>query len=255
MDQKWTALLEDIAYDMTHQKRGRAILINNENFDNHKQRKGTDVDAKRIQKCFIELGFEVVRKNDKKVSEMMNLLEKESQRDHSTSDCLVVIILSHGEEGRVFGTDYAVHLDQLTTLFDSTNCPSLAGKPKLFFIQACRGTDFDDGVVVKSDDEPDGIGMDSHGFALDQDFLLAFATVNGYYSWRNRKNGSWFIQALCDVFSRHSNTLDLLSMMTRVNNSVAFTYQSSQSTGGKKQIPCMISKLTKDLYFTPKSKR
>ncbi|XP_077983419.1 caspase-7-like [Glandiceps talaboti] len=214
-----------------------------------KQRVGTKVDAENVKSSFRRLGFDVTQNDDLTVHKMIALLEKVSKDDHRDHDCIAIIILSHGEEDVVYGTDGYVEVDQLTSYFSEDNCPSLAGKPKLFFMQACRGYEFDDGVIVKSD-ETDGVGIDSQSLNLEKDFLMAYATVNGYYSWRNRALGAWFIQALCDVFGRYGNTMDLMSMLTRVNNIVAHKFESSQ--GSKKQIPCAMSKLTKDLYFKPK---
>lgn len=31
------------------------------------------------------------------------------------------------------------------------------------------------------------------------DFLIAYSTIPGFYSWRNTSAGSWFVQALCYV--------------------------------------------------------
>lgn len=59
---------------------------------------------------------------------------------HAMADCTVVCILSHGEEGYIFGADgRKFELDAIFQLFDNTCCPDLRGKPKLFIIQACRG--------------------------------------------------------------------------------------------------------------------
>ncbi|KAL1466975.1 hypothetical protein MTO96_042396, partial [Rhipicephalus appendiculatus] len=57
------------------------------------------------------------------------------------ADCLVVILMSHGKKDMIDGIDgEQVHLfDDVFTLFNNEKCPALQGKPKLFFIQACRG--------------------------------------------------------------------------------------------------------------------
>jgi len=53
---------------------------------------------------------------------------------------LVLCILSHGEKGSVFGKDgELVTLEELQTLFDGRHCWQLAGRPKVFLIQACQG--------------------------------------------------------------------------------------------------------------------
>ncbi len=55
--------------------------------------------------------------------------------DHRNSDCFACVILSHGEEGAVYGTDGPVEIKELVEPFKGHKCPDLAGKPKLFFIQ------------------------------------------------------------------------------------------------------------------------
>ena len=51
------------------------------------------------------------------------------------SDCFVCAILTHGEEGVVYGVDGKIETKQLMEYFKGSNCPGLVGKPKIFFIQ------------------------------------------------------------------------------------------------------------------------
>lgn len=55
--------------------------------------------------------------------------------DHSKSDCLAMVVLSHGLKGFVYGVDDFVEIEDLLSPFKGDRCPSLVGKPKLFFIQ------------------------------------------------------------------------------------------------------------------------
>lgn len=64
-----------------------------------------------------------------------------SKLDHSNYDAFIFCILSHGEEGVVYGTDDTVPVEKITSRFKST--ASLAGKPKIFFFQACQGINCD----------------------------------------------------------------------------------------------------------------
>lgn len=60
------------------------------------------------------------------------------------------------------------------------------------------------------------------------------------------------MQAVCEMLQRFSGELELMQIMTRVNQKVALAFESSSSLpgySGKKQIPCIVSMLTKDLYF------
>lgn len=58
-----------------------------------------------------------------------------SKEDHSKRSSFICVILSHGEEGRIFGTNGSIELKKLTSLFRGDCCRSLTGKPKLFIIQ------------------------------------------------------------------------------------------------------------------------
>lgn len=65
------------------------------------------------------------------------LIFSASKEDHSRCASFVCVLLSHGDEGVLFGTDGSIELKYLTSLFRGDRCKSLVGKPKLFFIQVC----------------------------------------------------------------------------------------------------------------------
>lgn len=231
---------------------GQCIVINNKNFDRNtgmNQRNGTDVDAGNVHKVFTALGYAVKIYNDQTTSQMMKILSAASQDDHSRSASFVCVLLSHGDEGLFYGTDGPLQLQTLTSLFRGDRCKSLVGKPKLFFIQACRGTELDPGVEPDSGDD-----NETTKIPVEADFLYAFSTAPGYYSWRNTMSGSWFIQSLCDIISKYGKELELLHIMTRVNHKVAVEFESVSNSPGfnaRKQIPCIVSMLTKEMYFSP----
>lgn len=117
----------------------------------------------------------------------------------------------------------------------------------LFFIQACRGTELDSGI--EADSGPDETVCQK--IPVEADFLYAYSTAPGYYSWRNAAEGSWFIQSLCRMLKEHARKLELMQILTRVNRRVA-EYESCstrQDFNAKKQIPCIVSMLTKEFYF------
>jgi caspase-like apoptosis-related cysteine protease len=57
--------------------------------------------------------------------------------DHSDADCIAVIVMTHGESGMLAPRDSNImyNVDLLWQPFTADKCPTLAGKPKLFFIQ------------------------------------------------------------------------------------------------------------------------
>lgn len=82
--------------------------------------------------------------------------------------------------------------------------------------------------------------------------LLTGANFPGYYSWRNPGRGSWFVQALCNVLNEFGKQLEIMQILTRVNYMVATSFESWSEDprfSEKKQIPCVVSMLTKELYF------
>lgn len=58
-----------------------------------------------------------------------------SKEDHSRRSSFICVLLSHGEEGIIFGTNGPVTLKKLASFFRGDYCRSLTGKPKLFIIQ------------------------------------------------------------------------------------------------------------------------
>ncbi|XP_049710630.1 caspase-7 isoform X2 [Elephas maximus indicus] len=242
-------------YNMNFKKVGKCIIINNKNFDQVTgmgTRTGTDKDAEALFKCFRSLGFEVTIYNDCSRSKMQNLLQRASEEDHSNSACFACILLSHGEENLIYGTDGLTPIKDLTACFRGDRCKTLLEKPKLFFIQACRGSELDDGIQADSGSVSDTDANPRHKIPVEADFLFAYSTVPGYYSWRNPGRGSWFVQALCSVLNEHGKHLEIMQLLTRVNNRVARDFESQSNDPHfheKKQIPSVVSMLTKELYF------
>jgi len=249
-------------YNMNHPRRGIAIIFNHMNFDPRlglKQRNGTNVDRDSLRSVLKGLDFEVKVYNDLYFKQLERVLEEVACHDHTDADCIFVAVLSHGEMGILYAQDQPFKPDRLWCHFNAEKCPTLAGKPKLFFIQACQGDQLDGGVrlhaVAKTETD-----SNAHTYKIPShaDFLIAYSTIPGFYSWRNTSNGSWFVQALCkELNSETAAARDLLSILTRVARRVALDFQSN--TPGdymmheRKQIPCITSMLTRDIYFTAKT--
>lgn len=245
-------------YNMDYKKLGKCIIINNKNFARETGmgiRNGTDKDAGDLQECFRNVGFDVTVYNDLCCDDMEKKLCEAASENHSEAACFACVLLSHGEEGLIYGTDKPMAIKDLTSLFRGDKCQSLVGKPKLFFIQACRGSDFDDGIQTDSGSSDDTLEMDANPrfkIPVEADFLYAYSTVPGYYSWRNPGKGSWFVQSLCSVLNKHAKDLEILQILTMVNYKVARNYESQSDDprySEKKQVPCVVSMLTKELYF------
>uniref|UniRef100_UPI0035902408 caspase-9 isoform X2 n=1 Tax=Myxine glutinosa TaxID=7769 RepID=UPI0035902408 len=263
-------------YKMTADPRGDCLIINNEKFQDGNNRPGSSIDTDNLRNFFsTNLLFSVIVREDLTAKEIMNELNELAAKDHGKADCCVVFIMSHGKEVRV---------ESLIAPFIGDRCRSLTEKPKLFFIQACGGDKKDVGVAVKedatdgrpvtfSDDDDntsgnvdmveivDGKGelqVDASIYMEEEDetdavpivpqmadLLLAYSTTPGYVSFRQKEEGSWYVQALLGVLKSDAHKEDLLSMLTKVNDKLSADYQH----GLYKQIGSSSMTLRKKLFF------
>ncbi|XP_013408935.1 caspase-7-like, partial [Lingula anatina] len=99
------------------------------------ERRGTKQDAEGIKNRFEALGFVVEPYENLTCSQMLRTMREVGRRNHSKNDCLALVVMSHGDEGIVYGTDGIVEVDILLAPLKGDKCPTLAGKPKLIFIQ------------------------------------------------------------------------------------------------------------------------
>lgn len=166
-------------------------------------------------------------------------------------------ILSHELVCSVAAKDKSYPVHEIFQQFTDRNCPSLANKPKLFFIQACQGERLDYGLSIEMDDIDacEYRGGRLNIFRPQKDFLIVYSSMPGFQSFRNEENGSWFVQALCDELDKSNYTDDLLKILTIVSRAVAYDKESSSEDNGlngKKQVPCVASMLTKRILFKEK---
>lgn len=194
--------------------------------------------------------------------------------NHTDNDCLCVTIMTHGDFGTIssYDEDYAIEI--IISFFTDKKCPTLKGKPRLFFIQACRGGLLDSGHQMKQigrnsvytlrrnqDNDSyditapfeaitrDKLDDQLHNPPNHQDFLVVRSTMPNHLSFRNPDTGSWFIQDLCNELEENGTKEDLLTLLTHVNWSVS---KRESVPHRKKQILCISSMLTKILYLNIK---
>ena len=244
-------------YLMNHKNRGKCVIFSHRHFDSKtlNERRGTELDANALMRAFTHLGFEVIIYNDSTASEIGALLEAISKEDHSDSDCFACCIMTHGDEENLWAKDDKYPVEFPLNFFEADNCPTLDGKPKLFFIQACRGDKLGPGIILK-------VGQDETYSATHYtipawaDFLISYSTDPGYCSWRNTQDGSWFMQSLAQMIVEYASFTPFLSVITKVNAMAAYDI-ISQVPGDKeydkqKQVPSTNHTLTRELIFRPK---
>lgn len=249
-------------YNMKHLNRGYAVILNHEVFDKNlklKPRPGTNIDALNLRNAFGKLNFSIVEMKDASYMELYHELERIANLDHSNNDCIAIVVLSHGDFGKIYARDTYYHLDDLIDLFTAGNCVGLTAKPKLFFVQACQGERFDNGIPIPQSEEIRS-ATNKRNLTIPNraDFLVCQSTIPGFCSWRNSMDGSWFMQALCQELNGKNEEKtgdDLMSLMTRVNWRVATNFESFDlddditTVKCNKQIPSTFSTLTRKVKF------
>ncbi|NXV82096.1 CASP8 protein, partial [Atlantisia rogersi] len=237
------------SYKMKNIPHGYCVILNNYKFKNPEEaREGTVKDKEAVESVFKWLQFEIVEHMDLEAKQMYAKLKEYSKKDHSNMDCFVCFIFSHGEKDKIKGVDHdLIDIKKLVSCFHGSNCPSLAGKPKLFFIQACQGTVGHPAVTVKADfsDHLETDATPVISIPDQADILIGMATVEGYESYRCVKTGSVYIQCLCKKMKLLCpQRRDILTILTEVNKDVGERVLNRQ-----KQMPKITSTLRKQVIF------
>ena len=200
-------------YEKGEAPRGICLVINNFNFLGEEQRQGAKSDEEAIACLFNDLHFIVEIRQNLGGLGILKVAQEMAARDHSKYAAFVFFIMSHGDKKDViYGVDNRkAGMEDIMSEFTPTTCPTLENKPKLFFIQACRGQKMDSRMQRLSA-STDNIAEDSiqmihspdadiaNGLsAREADFLLAFSTAPGYKAWRSKQAGSWFIRVCINM--------------------------------------------------------
>ncbi|KAK2888972.1 hypothetical protein Q8A67_014347 [Cirrhinus molitorella] len=244
-------------YNTTQRPLGYCLIINNLNFketSSLSNRPGTNKDKADLSRVFGRMHFEIEVQDDLTAFEIKDMIKQFTKISHTQMGAFVCCVLSHGEKGTVLGVDgKEVEIRELT--MPIAECPTLASKPKLFFIQACQGRERQNSVWTAdapeanpTEEDPfedDAYNPALHSIPIEADMLIGMATVEHYQSFRHIREGSIYIQELCHQLEELCpRKEDILSILTKVNREV-----SLRSLGGRKQMPEPRYTLTKKLVL------
>ena len=211
---------------------------------------------------FPNLGFDVNIHENLTGQGMIKKAESYSKMEHK--GVLFFIILSHGlsVDGRhaVTGTDgKSVKIDKLESFFHTTNCNSLHGKPRIFMIDACRGSQTEKvfkpepkGTKKSSSSparaEPEGHSEgDSAKFLTaapegdSVNFMLIHASTHGKAAFTDKNKGSRLTQAFVEVMNDPKG--DPNEPLTKIIKKV--TKRVQEFSKGE-QIVAMETRMTRD---------
>ena len=163
---------------------------------------------------------------DLSASDMDDKLQRFAEKvEHKEAEMGVIIVLSHGDEDGIYGSDDEVlKTDYILKRFTGDNCPGLLNKPKLFIFQSCRGIERDRGTKVKTDDPKE------EETAIWKDMFVIRPCAPGLVAIRDEIKGSLLVQTLCKVFSQRSCELDLVDLVNEMTKDILDTKPRKERT-------------------------
>ena len=254
--------------------RGITLIINNASFAHHPEhgkqsaRLGSEEDVSQVKTLFAALDFSVRKKQNLSKQKLLDAISDVTCRqDHSAYDCFVLWLMSHGRSGEVFCSDgNTIPIQTLDDMF--SECETLHGKPKLFFIQGCRGVEEDKGENVSPDYHISSLNQANRSYESTEvdaviqlripkhsDFLYAFSTVDEYVSYRDENKGSHYVRCFVEAVREHVAHDHILDILTVVNHEVSKidtqrpSSQNRNRTKICKQMPEVRHTLRKKVFF------
>ncbi|XP_033762013.1 caspase-7-like [Pecten maximus] len=271
-------------YRHDHLYRGRCLIVSNSEFrdkKNRPKRDGSLRDARTLRNQFLALGFHPIRTKDgsdemihqnlspEDLLQILSEVTDPSLNDHSDYDCFACVILSYGLEGAVVcpgeTEDVYLEINSILEHFTPQKCPSLAMKPKLFFIQGCTPYEIiQNQAMAKTPSSTTWCPMMKTVIPSMADCLVQFSGVDGCLGWGRKRNRglSYYVQALCQTLKKFcilkleqgQKSQEMTSLLLRINR--AFTHILEDSDIDMDEtycVPLTYSTLTKQMYFYPKS--
>lgn len=243
---------------------GVALIINNVTFEGEgtADRTSSNKDAERLEEVLKGLRYQVIIREDLKAADMKKVLSAiAAGLVLPKHDSFICCILSHGNPEGIEGVDgKTVTVTELAKIINAKECSALHGKPKIFFFQACRGSEMPEPIVGDSSNiqwppnEGEEMVADGLTKALppEADFIFGFSTAEGNIAARGIYSGSQYIKALCKFIPKYASRLSLYELLLLVNhdisgNPVQFKVQGKDVT--YQQMPEIRSTLRGKFYF------
>jgi caspase 3 len=250
-------------YELKPDNPGLVYIFNNQTFLNDGTRKEKlslkmcEKDVIKLENLFEGMNFSVEKFIDFTAHDIrQKIMGITTCVNYTEVDSLFVFILSHGGNDELgnhqiltYDEKY-VKVDEFIEPFKTVD--SLKEKPKLFFVDACRGSNMMPTIERVKESELEEIEKikPPNEQDLEDDFLIAHSTVDRYVSIYNIIEGSWFIESLCKMITKYKETKDISSIMSKVNDRMQ--QKEYYCCDKNKMFPTCSYKLTKCFKFPKK---
>ena len=199
-------------YELPSKSKG-VVLVFNYVFKNHKPpwyRKGAEFDSDRIRSTFEKLGYKVFVNEDKTRQDTFDVLQSFIESKLGNQGSFILFFLSHGDEEKkdsYFHTAdrETIALPEIWELLSASKCPAMRGKPKIIFLNYCRG----DGEEIRRYYTDD---LHSKEYEAPSDLAIVQATLPGVKALRTNK-GTVFIECLCEIINKRHRRNDFQELI------------------------------------------
>ena len=225
---------------LTHpgdERRGIAILIGNDykKISKDKYLEGPLKDVERAYEVFSAFGGHCIKVTNESAKQTRKAIKDSiASMDGerlSPYEWVVVLFCGHGKDENFLlandGESICIQVD-LIDPFHPENAPKIAKIPKLFFIDACRGTEKTRPVLVPRglyNQEPrGGKVLDSLKFPPKCNMLVAYSTLPKKEAYESQgEGGIWINKVLTRL--EHEECCSILDVLTKVNKDIVDHYQ------------------------------
>ena len=206
-------------------------------------RNGAEEEVEVLKQLFASFNLEVREHTELTKDQIVEQLSETANDPNLSSDSMIAIaISSHGvEEGllginiedRLINRDYKSMDDcisprQIQEIFNGENCKALAGKPKLFLLNGCRGSGVEHMIEIKGE-KKDKLASDAifpvpssvESIATTcSDFFVIYSSFLGKMSIRSTTTGSLFIVEFSKAYAEYGQNYPIESIMPTINRNL-----------------------------------
>ena len=246
---------------------GLALIITNDYSDAHElvTLTGTNEDGERMHQAFQQLKFATHWESNVSSSRLEQLIYDATRYEYYDQlrnyKCIAFVFSGHGCKKEhiymQFGETVNV-VDSIVMPFLPKSARKIGSLPKLFFIDACRGRENIDPVVVPrgsgKEVEPKAVErgvteMQDSLVAPEGNYLIAYSTMPEHKSYELLgKGGIWMTTLAEKICTSHDSIEDILAT---VSGEMMERYQAANQP--PMQQPERMSRLNKKLFLFPEA--
>ena len=241
-------------------KRGLAVIITNDYASSSlKTLIGTRKDGDRMQLAFNTLNIATYWKQNVACEALRKILREVAQLTPSkTYGSVSFVFAGHGANtGEVYMQDGGkMYIQEIIDSLLPTQAPNIGSIPKLFFIDACRGSNPIKPVMVPRSGHQVERDVQYRG-ATDMkmvlvppngNILVAYSTITNFRSFEGDKEGGVWMKALAEKLTSSKESIEVV--LTEVREYLHATYQDPQWRDYM-QMPETINTLLRKVYLNP----